>query len=200
MSINHFSLSTVKILALFLVSLLPMLAPDAMADNIPEAKGPCGSLTPMGQHTGIYNNSRYRWDVIFRTKDYAPRGGARSVNAGAVKYLSNGMWIDSGIGDYRHLKTYTIPVEPDQNLRIAYCADTSNGDAIIFGEVLFLLKEDSDVHGSPASHVEFSGLNLTPNFKNHGNTAYVDYNKNRDGVIEAGSLTICPYDVDCKIP
>jgi len=189
-----------KMLAFVALLLLNILSPHASAGNIPEDQGACGTLTTMGQHTYIYNNSQYSWNVVFKTYRINEMFVAH-VNAGAVKYLNDGWWVDSGVGLFGGNKIYTVPVGPGESVPIAYCADRS-GDSVRINGVVIIhnLTGADNAHGSPAGSVEFTGTNSTPIFNNIGPTPYVAYNKNLNGVFENGSLTICPNDSTCRIP
>lgn len=193
-----------RLLALAVLPVLGLLSPQAHADNFPEAQGPCGNLTLMGYGTAIYNNSQYAWNVIFKTSSYRDDDG--SANAAAVKYLSDGVWIDNGTGDYRTEKTYIVPANPGQSVKIAYCADSSIGDRIVKGKVSVLWNYTGNwnyansAHGQPDGNVKFYSVNSTPLFYNQGTTPYVNYNKNLGNFFENGSLTICPNDSTCRIP
>jgi len=205
---NRIFVSVKQLLTLAALPLLTLLSPQTSAGNIPEAQGPCGILTSMGDHTKIYNNSRYAWNVVFKTTINPPEYGDdhMNVNAAAVKYLSDGIWIDNGTGDYRREKTYTVPVSAGETVKIAYCADSSMGNHIVIGKVSIIWNYTAasnypdNGHGQPGGNVEFRALNSTPIFLNHGTTPYVNYNKNLDTVFENGSLTLCPNDPECKIP
>jgi len=209
--ISRILVSIKKALSVVLATLplLASLSPQAIAENIPEAQGPCGILTLMGDHTRIYNHSRYAWNVVFKTNRIFIQDGEKftvDTNVAAVKYLNNGMWIDNGTGDYRHEKIYTVPVNPGETVKIAYCADSTVGDRIVTGNVTILWNYTAgsnyanNGHGQPDGNVRFEAVNSTPIFRNHGTTPYVNYNKNLDTVFENGSLTICPNDPECKIP
>ena len=192
--------SITKILAIVALPLLATLSSQASAGNIPEAEGPCGTLTKLGAkeiYSYIYNNSLYKWDVVYTTASYLD---LIAINAGAVKYLDNGWWQDTGNGDYHTAKTYTVPVPAGQTVKIAYCSDTSGTDAYVRGRVTFKLADAYKNHGSPDGNVRFEGINTTPTFYNHGTTPHVGYNKNLNNVWELGSIAICPHDPYCKIP
>ncbi len=203
--INRMFSSTKKFLPVLVLPVLVSLAPHAAAENVTPLVTPlndaCGILTKMGDHTYIYNNSRYDWNVVFITTVIGGDIG-RSLNAGAVKYLSgDGQWVDTGIGDYRSAKTYTVPVGAGETVPIVYCADHSVTTHKIEGHVYFVAANPALVHGSPDGNVRFTAENGTPYFFNHGTTPYVDFNRriiNKD--FENGSLTICPNDPECKIP
>ena len=200
MMIKRIRISTKKIVAMVALPLLASLAPDAAAENATPVNQACGVLTNMGDHTYIYNNSRYDWNVVFITTLIGGDFG-RSLNAGAVKYLSGeGQWVDTGIGDYRSAKTYTVPVTAGQTVAIAYCADHSVATHRIDGHVFFAAANPALVHGSPDGNVLFRGENGTPYLFNHGTTPYVDYNRKPTKEFENGSITICPNDPECKIP
>ncbi len=189
-----------KLLAIGALPLLAGFSPQASAGNFPEADGPCNSLTKLGAsdtYSYIYNNSLYKWDMLFVTTRNTEGG---FINAGAVKYLDNGWWQDTGNGDYRTFKIYTVPVLAGQTVKIAYCADRSGADAYIEGRVSFNLVDTYKEHGSPDGNVPFKGLNRIPTFRNSGTTPYVAYNKKPGDIWEDGSITICPNDPYCKMP
>jgi len=189
-----------KIMAIVVLSLLTALSSQARAGNIPEADGPCGSLTKLGAketYSYIYNNSLYKWDVVFTSYSYLD---LIAINAGAVKYLDNGWWQDTGNGDYHTSKIYTVPVPSGQTVKIAYCSDGSGGDFYVRGRVNFNLVDAYKDHGSPDGNVRFEGINTIPTFYNRGTTPHVAYNKDPDRAWETGSITICPNDPYCKIP
>lgn len=179
---------------------MPLLASQACAGNIPEADGPCGTLTKLGAKevfSYLYNNSVYKWNVQFVTTRY--RDIIR-INAGAVKYLDNGWWQDTGNGNYHTSKTYTVPVPAGQTVKVAYCADSSDTDSYLRGIVTFTLDDSYTDHGYPDGNVPFEGINRIPTFKNRGTTAHVAYNKKPGNNWEDGSITICPNDPYCKTP
>jgi hypothetical protein len=192
--------SITKFLAIVALPLLAILSSNANAGNIPESEGPCGTLTKLGGkevYSHIYNNSLYKWNVVFTTHNYRD---LVSINAGAVKYLYNGWWQDNGYGDYHASKIYTVPVLSGQAVKIAYCSDSSEGDYYLHGLVTFVLTDDYKNHGTPDGNVRFEGVNTIPTFFNHGTTPHVAYNKNPGGTWEVGSITICPNDPYCNIP
>jgi len=198
--IRRILVSTKKILALAALPALVSLAPQAAAENATPVGSACGVLTNMGEHTYIYNNSSYDWNVVFITTVFGGDLG-RSINAGAVKYQTDeGLWIDTGIGDYRSAKSYTIPVGAGHTVPIAYCADHSVLTHRIEGHIFFTPANPALVHGSPDGDVKFKGENGTPYFFNKGTTPYVDYNRKPGKAFEDGSLTICPNDPQCIIP
>lgn len=200
MMINRILASTKRFLPVLVLPVLALLAPHAKADNIAQDKDPCGVLTTMGQHTSIYNNSQYDWNVVFITSVIGDDLG-KTYNAGAVKYLSgDGWWVDTGIGDYRRAKTYTVPVGAGKTVAIAYCADRSGSSYRIDGKVFFSAANAALTHGTPVGNVSFNAHNSTPYFSNNGTTPFVNYNRNLDTVFENGSLTICPNDPACKLP
>lgn len=178
-------------------------AEEFMADDEPTA--PCGELRQIGDGGYIYNLSNYSYKVKFMTK--ATRKAFRHTNAGVVKYLKvdadgNGVWVDTGFGDYRSSKTYTVPVRGRQAVIIAYCADVSRGDPYIQGIVSFDPDPAEGPHPGPSGYVDFardgfcisSYRNCFPEvqFNNNGVTPYVNYNKMPDTAFKKGSLTILP--------
>ncbi len=196
MIIKRLTASTRQILSMMA---LASFTPYAAAETTTQADEACGTLTKMGGHTYLVNHSQYDWNVVFITTAINEAFGV-SYNAGAVKYLADdARWVDTGIGDYRSAKTYTVPVPAYETVPIAYCADRSHQNHRIDGRIFFIPVNPALVHGSPDGNVVFSGENGTPAFFNHGFTPYVEYNKNA-GYFENGSLKICPNDSECKIP
>jgi hypothetical protein len=179
-------------------------APALAADFLPE-NDPCGELHWMGHaRATIYNPSNYHWNVIFKTDAVYTENLRERINAGAVKYLSNGGWADVGTGDYRTQKLYKIPVPPHSQTDIAYCASSHNSGSspMMMGTVDF--EEPSAAsHEYPSNGVHFhSTVNESqmPRFYNVGNTNYVSYNRIPTGEFAWGSLTICPSDPWCLQP
>jgi hypothetical protein len=198
-----------------ILSLLSCLSTPALAETYLPENDPCGELHLVGGDIAtIYNNSNYQWNVVFTTRAENDQYLVR-INAGAVKYLNNGWWVDGGEGDYTNSKTYRIPVPPNSNVDIAYCASGSDtlGFGIIQGSVAFetliayVPGYNTPGHGLPVNGVQFGGVydgfspTPKPQFFNNGTTAHVDYNRKPGGVnLEYGSLTICPNDPWCMTP
>lgn len=196
---------------------------SARADDIPasDPTAPCGELHLIGQQSYIYNRSVFTFNVQFQTSAGIYEGFwlNRSINAGAVKYLDNdahgdGVWRDTGRGDYRSVKTYTIPAKPNSVVTIAYCGSRVPNVSNIIGKVLFTANPDEPVHPIPDGYVNFQGwadwtdswrrgdaaINQQVFFDKPVTTPYVSYDKKSDASWEYGSLTICPKDPECKIP
>lgn len=197
-----------KILAALALPLVATVSLHASAGDIPvnDPTAPCGALKHVGENTAIYNKSNFTFNVIFET---SPKviGPFRRVNAGAVKYLSDvenspGIWKDTG--ETTH--SYVVPVGPNSVVPIAYCADTSNGEAFMKGKVSFESEPTEGVHNIPDSGVDFFTnswssivINRTHLFTPYS-TPYVDYNVEPSlGRKENGSMVICPKDMFCKI-
>jgi hypothetical protein len=189
--------STRQILAMMALPVLVSLASPAAAGNTTH-DNPCGSLTEMGIDI-INNHSHYDWNVVFITTAINEAFGI-SYNAGAVKYLSDdNQWVDTGVGDYRSTKIYTVPVPAYERAMIAFCADRSRQNYRIEGHLFFTPVNPALVHGIPDGNVLFSGENGTTSYFNNGFTPYVNYNRD-NGYLKYGSLEICPSDPECKIP
>jgi hypothetical protein len=195
--------------------LLNCLSTSAWAVGYLPENNPCGELHWAGAAKAtIDNKSNYPWNVVFTT--HSTDLGYFSINAGAVKYLNNGWWLDVGEGN-SSMKTYKIPVPANSSVDIAYCTSYSGGDYVIRGNVAFETSiayvPGSNVpgHGLPVNGVAFYGYygydygyelsDRMPRFDNHGMTAHVDYNRKYGGAdMEYGSLTICPVDPWCITP
>lgn len=174
----------------------PITTPPA--NNTPP-EAPCGKLTQLGAQTAIYNKSRFDWDVVFTTYEYFMIA-YHKANAGVVKYLSNGKWVDRGVGDYNHSKSYRIPVAAGKTVPIAYCADKSINKSIIQGKVEFVPTTAGYAGADIDDGVEFFGANRAPVFNLSSKTPYVDYDRNDSRKMEYGSITLCPNDAECKLP
>lgn len=202
---------TSKILATLTLPLFAGISSNACAGDIPatDPTAPCGILSQMGEIRKIYNNSNFFFSVRFETKVFII-GPFQSVNAGAVKYLdegegSYGIWHDTGVGDYRSIKKYTIPIKPNHEVKIAYCADSSNGFSIVKGTVYFEADPSDGDHHAPQGGVGFNiktgrSRDITRVvFNTHQPTPFVSYSRSSSGKVEDGSLTICPKDSYCKL-
>lgn len=180
-------------------------ADEYMVDTDPTA--PCGVLHQIGRESVIYNLSNYSYGVKFTTKATSlGRLKATHVNAGVVKYLAldadgNGVWVDTGLGDYHSSKTYTIPARAKQSVTISYCADqTILNTPLIEGVVSFDPDPAEGPHPGPVGDVVFRGEDdcirgkdnclSEVQFYNHGETPYVNYNRIPNTVFRKGSLTI----------
>lgn len=199
-----------KILAALALPFLTGFALHASAGDIPQddSHAPCGSMTQIGEQKFIYNNSNYSFDVIFDSKTYKKKFWlVRYVEAGAIKYLEvdangQGIWRDTGVGDSKTRKIYTVPVANNAKVRIAYCGNKSLGEAYIDGTVSFRSMESDGEHNSPQETVPFSGFltsksNDFVGFNSPDTTPFVSYNKQPSGRDEYGSLVICPKDSYC---
>ena len=168
----------------------------AFAGDLP-VSDPCGELHKMGNTAVIYNPSDFDWIVSFKSEAF------RFTNAGAVKYLDNDVWKDTGTGDYHTYKTYNIPVPKHGNVRIAYCGSNSGGNREkIQGVVNFKATDRFYAHGIPQGNLFFISvdLRLTPKFHNADDTSLVNYNRNDIGEQVDGNITICPNNPQCLKP
>ena len=201
-------------LVLSLSAACPILASaeEDMPDNAPGA--PCGELHLIGKQSYIFNQSDFTSNVKFKLN--ADRVWGHSINAGAVKYLahdsnSHGVWRDTGHGDYRSSKTYTVPVKSHEVATIIYCASNVEELSWMTGEVSFAADTSEAGHPIPEGSVVFKGWNgyvdyirgysvSDVRFKSEADTPYVYYNANPYGVRLDGSVTICPHDARCSLP
>ena len=170
---------------------LPAFAQEVSIAN------PCGELHKMGHTAKIYNPSDFDWTVRFTTEAF------NLTNAGAVKYLDNGVWQDTGTGDYRRFKTYDIPVPKHDNVEIVYCgSNTNRNPEKIQGTVSFQPTERFYANHIPQGNIYFRamGLRNTPKFQNSGTTSFVNYNRTDTGELVDGNITICPNDAQCLVP
>ena len=168
----------------------------AFAGDLP-ANDPCGDLFKMGNIARIYNQSDFDWIVSFKTEAF------KFTNAGAVKYLDNDVWKDSGTGDYRSYKTYDIPVPKHENVKIAYCGTRNYlSQEEIQGKISFKATDRFYTNGIPEGNVSFVSVKTrnTPKFSNSGNTSFVNYNRIDTGELLDGNITICPNDAQCVAP
>ena len=200
-----------KILAVLALPFLAGFALHASAGDIAQGDphAPCGTLAQIGEQKFIYNNSNYSFNVIFETKFYKKNKISRFINAGAVKYLEvdangQGVWRDTGVGDPKTTKAYTVPVANNSKVRITYCADSSMLEAYIDGTVFFQSIESDGEHNSPQGAVPFYGAAYSRShqsvaFTSDGVTPFVSYNTQPSGNAEDGSLTICPKDIYCTV-
>lgn len=174
-----------------------------------DPSAPCGELQLIGRENYIYNPSHSSFIMKFTTDGYMQR-----ANAGAVKYFERdangiGYWRDTGVGDYRSKKTYTIPVKSHDTTTIAYCASGDREAHSIRGEVSFSADASPRWGNIPVDGVSFFGkveisrdreyVQLVK-FSNNGTTPYVGYNRKPTGAFENGSLTLCPNDPFCVVP
>lgn len=158
-----------KILMTLALSSLAALSPPASAaDDIPETDltAPCGVLQLIGKESHIYNRSQFSLLIKFITK---PMGtgilGYNHVDAGAVKYLvtdtsGRRVWRDDGVGDARVGKVYTVPVNPDETVTIAYCAASNRGTAVIEGVVSFKATLNGDQVPVLEHNISFTNFGL----------------------------------------
>ena len=205
-----------KILAALALPFFAGVSAHANAGDIPQEdpSAPCGTLHQVGSDKFIYNHSNFFFNVRFETNSLIPphSNRHRSVNAGAIKYLAldthgQGIWHDTGLGNYHSTKSYVIPVANNEMVRIAYCADTSLDSAFIEGTVFFDKIESDGEHNGPQGNVRFSGHagNGSANnniiaFESDGSTTpFIYYNAQPSGNVSSGSLTICPKDSYCTI-
>ena len=185
----------------------------ASAADIPEhsAEAPCGSLVQVGSKKFIFNNTSVFFNVIFETKAHQ-LGLVRRVNAGAVKYLdydgnNQGVWRDTGRGDYRSVKRYTIPVGDNDVVPIAYCADSSNETPFMLGSVYLETSGNESGLYAALGGAEFKSLQVTAAFGagastqsaewdilflNKSLSTLVSYNRKFSGNYQGGSLIIAP--------
>ena len=200
-----------KILAALALPLLAGFALHASAGDIPasDPTAPCGVLKQIGKNAAIYNKSNFTFKVRFEA-EAVKSFIFPTVNAAAIKYLdydenNQGIWKDTGEGDYRSVKKYTVPVSPDSVTQIAYCVDTRNQE-LIKGKFYFESDPSEGEHNMPNSGVDFyTSGKVVVLYSSHLFTPYltpfVRYNVEAGlGSRENGSMVICPKDRFCKMP
>ena len=199
-----------KILAALALHFLFGFSQHASAEDLwaNDSAAPCGVLKQVGPVATIHNKSNFTFNVRFETAAIQI-GPLRSVNAGAVKYLdfdgnNQGVWRDTGEGDDHSIKKYTIRLQANQGVPIAYCADTSNGASRIRGKLYFDPQVGEGEHNIPQSGIDFFSADnhvvIDRDFLFHPYfTPFVDYNVDNLGRISFGSFVLCLRDSYCRI-
>lgn len=174
-----------------------LVAPATTLEVVPIAPvpvTPCGNAVTMGGPQHIYNKSSLDWFVYFTTVDHTIQWFA-NANAGIVKYLDNGKWIEAGTGDYRYSMTFKIPVAAKHVVDIAYCPDTvtmldlkhlgTSRHRMIKGRVDYGLQSGKVIFPG----AEFFGYDSAPTFTDAPRLS-VAFDVDADGRAEKGSMVI----------
>lgn len=184
-------------------------AEDYMLETDPAA--PCGELNLIGKQSYISNQSNFTVNVRFKTN--ADTSGRYSINAGAVKYWERdsrgrGVWRDTGVGDYRSSKTYTVPVKSHEVATIVYCASKIGKFSHITGTVSFSADASEALHKILDRDVAFKGstelkkhdslyTEQDVTFDDQAQKLGIQVNVNPFGARSNGSLIICPDEAAC---
>ena len=172
----------------------PLAPPAAVPATVPVETNPCAPLTKLGGVSYLYSKSSVPLTVKFTT-NFELFSLFTPVHAGAVKYFANGTWIDSGTGDDRYSRTYLIPVDANQTVQIAYCANevktldakslTWSSHTFFAGAVELFLRDAKKSY----NHATIYGFDSVPGFRSLG-SEFVWYGHDAKNASQPGSITM----------